>query len=399
MSEKRRDHKGRILKTGESQRKDLLYQYRYTDLNNKRKTIYDSDLKRLREKEKVIQRQLEDGINYINTKISVVDLVKKYTNLKKFAKKSTKENYTMIINLITAEAFGQRSIDEIKISDAKEWIIKLSNDGRKFNTINAICGVVKPAFQMAVDENLLYRNPFSFKLSEVIRRDAEERVALTKQEQFVLMDYISNDKMYKKNYDEFVILLGTGMRVSELCGLTINDLDFENRRIRVDHQLLKSWDGEYYIDTPKTTKGNRYIPMTPEVYMSFKNAIAKRSKPQEEFSINGYSGFVFLNKKGRPKTAIDIGSMMRNATKRFNRIYPDRQFPRISPHILRHTFCTNMAQSGMDLKALQYIMGHSNAQVTLNVYTHSDYTHAASQMDKMSNIIDITSLFQNKKLG
>ena len=55
MSEKRKDNKGRILKTGESQRKDLIYQYRYTDIHGKRQTIYSSDLKELREKEKMIE--------------------------------------------------------------------------------------------------------------------------------------------------------------------------------------------------------------------------------------------------------------------------------------------------------------------------------------------------------
>lgn len=65
MSEKRKDNKGRILRTGESQRKDLIYQYRYTDIRGKRQTVYSSDLKELREKEKEIQKLLDDGIDYL----------------------------------------------------------------------------------------------------------------------------------------------------------------------------------------------------------------------------------------------------------------------------------------------------------------------------------------------
>ena len=52
MSEKRKDNKGRILRTGESQRKDLIYQYRYKDIRGKRQTVYSSDLKELREKKR-----------------------------------------------------------------------------------------------------------------------------------------------------------------------------------------------------------------------------------------------------------------------------------------------------------------------------------------------------------
>jgi len=65
MSEKRKDNKGRILRTGESQRKGLIYQYRYTDIRSKQQTVYSSDLKELREKEKEIQKQLDDGIDYL----------------------------------------------------------------------------------------------------------------------------------------------------------------------------------------------------------------------------------------------------------------------------------------------------------------------------------------------
>ena len=77
MSEKRKDNKGRILRTGESQRKDLIYQYRYTDVHGKRQTIYSSDLKELREKEKTIQKQLDVGIDYAAGKTTVIALLER----------------------------------------------------------------------------------------------------------------------------------------------------------------------------------------------------------------------------------------------------------------------------------------------------------------------------------
>ena len=82
MSKKRKDHKGRILKTGESQRKDLIYQYRYTDCRGKRQTIYDADLQEPRKKEKEIQNQVDDGIDYEAGQITVIELLEKYISLK-----------------------------------------------------------------------------------------------------------------------------------------------------------------------------------------------------------------------------------------------------------------------------------------------------------------------------
>ena len=94
MSEKRKDNKGRILRTGESQRKDLIYQYRYTDIRGKRQTVYSSDLKELRKKEKEIQKQLDDGIDYATGKINVIQLLERYISIKQGVRYNTKVGYT-----------------------------------------------------------------------------------------------------------------------------------------------------------------------------------------------------------------------------------------------------------------------------------------------------------------
>ena len=130
MSEKRKDNKGRILRTGESQRKDLIYQYRYTDIRGKRQTIYSSDLKELREKEKTIQKQLDDGIDYAAGKITVLALLERYISLKQGVRYNTKVGYNFVLNLVKKEDFGYRQIRDIKVSDAQQWIMKLHNDGK-----------------------------------------------------------------------------------------------------------------------------------------------------------------------------------------------------------------------------------------------------------------------------
>ena len=197
------------------------------------------------------------------------------------------------------------------------------------------------------------------------------------------MGFIREDKTYTKYYDEFVVLLGTGMRVSEFCGLTKSDLDFENRRIRVDHQLVRERGGKYYVEKTKTECGCRFIPMTEEVYQSLKNILERRRKIKTEIIVDGYSGFLLLDKDDKPKVALHIENEMRWAMKKYKKLYPDKPLPHITPHVFRHTFCTNMANAGMDIKTLQYVMGHSDVGVTLNVYTHASYDRAAEQMAKI----------------
>lgn len=145
------------------------------------------------------------------------------------------------------------------MSDAKQWIIKLHKDGRGYSTITSVRNVIKPAFQMAYDEDIIRKNPFDFKLSDVIPNNTQKRVAMTNKEQKIWMDFIKNDKTYCKYYDEFVVLLQTGLRVSEFCGLTMSDIDFKKRTIKVDHQLIREATGKYYIEQTKTKNGVRYL--------------------------------------------------------------------------------------------------------------------------------------------
>ena len=394
MSEKRRDNKGRILRTGESQRKDLIYQYRYTDIRGKRRTIYSSNLSELRKKEAEILKQLSEGIDYAAGQITVIALVERYIRLKQGTRYNTKVGYKFVLNIIKTEDFGYRQIRDIKVSDAQAWMIKLHDDGRGYSTLTSVRGVIKPAFQMAYNEDAIRKNPFDFKLVDVVPNDSQKRIALTDEQQEIWMNFIREDKTYSKYYDEFVVLLGTGMRVSEFCGITKDDLQFSERRIRVDHQLVRERGGKYYVEKTKTECGCRFIPMTDEVYRSLLNILERRKKVAKEFIVDGYSGFLLLDKNDHPKVALHIENEMRWAMKKYSKLHPDKPLPHITPHVFRHTFCTNMANKGMDVKHLQYIMGHSDVGVTLNVYTHANYDLAVEQM---LEIIDFPSSYVHQE--
>lgn len=212
---KRKDNKGRVLKEGESQRRDLIYQYRYTDCLGKRQTVYASNLQELRQKEKEIQKLVDDGIDYAAGQITVIELLEKYISLKKGVRYNTQVGYNFVLNLVKKEDFGYRKISTIKVSDAKKWFAKLQNDGRGYSTITSVRGVVKPAFQMAYEEDAIRKNPFVFKLTDAVVNDSVSRVALTEEQLTTWMGFIKNDSTYCKYYDEFVVLLETGMRVSD----------------------------------------------------------------------------------------------------------------------------------------------------------------------------------------
>lgn len=226
--QKRRDKKGRILRNGESQRKDGRYAFVYTDCYGKQKFLYSWKLEptdslptgcrpclALREKEKNIQRDLHDGIVPYGGNLTVLDLVQKYIGQKKGVRHNTQANYDFVINIIKNEEFGTRRIDKIKLSDAKAWFIKLQADGRGYSSIHSVRGIVRPAFQMAVEDDLLRKNPFEFQLCTVVVNDSVTRQAITKEQEELFLEFIRNDDHYSKYYNGMFILFKTGLRISD----------------------------------------------------------------------------------------------------------------------------------------------------------------------------------------
>ena len=135
----------------------------------------------------------------------------------------------------------------------------------------------------------------------------------------------------------------------------------------------------------RSERGIREIPMTPEVEVAFRTIIENRKKPKVEPMVDGYSGFLYLDKNDMPMVALHWEKYFQHILQKYNNIYRV-QMPKVTPHVCRHTFCSNMAKSGMNPKSLQYIMGHSDISVTLNTYTHVKFEDAQEEMRKIQAV-------------
>ena len=395
MSEKRRDNKGRILRTGESQRADGRYMYKYVNRAGETKVVYSWKLvatdrvpkgKRddlsLREKEREIQRDLEDGIDTKGKKMTLCELYAKKTAQRINVKKNTLAGRKYLMDALKQDKLGSRSIDSIKPSDAKEWAVRMKEKGYGFKTISNYKRSLKASFYMAIEDDYVRKNPFDFQLSEVIDDDSESRQALSEEQEEKLLSFLQYDTVYQKYYDDVLILLKTGLRISELCGLTVADIDFKNEVVIIDHQLLKSKEQGYYIETPKTKSGIRQVPLSRETIQAFQRVMKKRPKA-EPFVIDGRGNFLFVNHKDKPKVAIDYNALFVRMVKKYNKHHKDNPLPHITPHTLRHTFCTRLASKNMNPKDLQYIMGHSNISITMNWYAHASIDTAKSEVQRL----------------
>lgn len=394
QSTKRKDSKGRILKTGESQRKDGMYVYKYQGIDGKPKFLYswrltDTDplprgkrpCKSLREKEEEVLRDNLDGIDSIGKKMTLCELYEKHNNVHPNVRKTTESGRKVLMDILKADILGNTSIDKIKSSDAKEWAIRLKEKGYAYQTINNHKRSLTAAFYTAISDDLVRKNPFLFKLADVIENDTPPKTALTDEQVNTLLSFVQADKTYQRYYRAIVVLLHTGLRISELCGLTVQDIDFEKGYINVTHQLQYDKEG-YRITPPKTENSIRKIPMMKVVKEALREEIRNREKVQF-IGVDGYTDFIFLNQKGLPMYATMYSVPFSHIVKKYNKSHKDNPLPSITPHTLRHTFCTNMARKKMTPNTLQYIMGHKNITMTLGYYTHGSAESAKEEMEEL----------------
>lgn len=395
MTQKRRDNKNRVLRNGESQRKDGRYVFKYTDSSGRPYFLYSWKLEKtdimpqgkrrdtsLREKEAAFLKDIRDDLIPSGGETTVLELVKRYVEQKVAVRHNTKTGYNFVLNILKKENFGRMQIGRVKLSDAKRWFIKLQADGKGYSSIQSVRGVLRPAFQLAVDDDLLRKNPFNFPLSTVVVNNSKTRQALTADQENAFLQFVKNDKYFSRYYDGIYVLFKTGLRISEFVGLTLADIDMKKRKISVNHQLQRTSQMEYVIEDTKTTCGTRELPMSNDVYECFKRIIARRKKTKEELMIQGKCGFLYLDKNSRPMVALHWEHYFKRICQKYAKKY-HVELPVITPHVCRHTYCSNMAKRGMNPKTLQYLMGHADINVTLNTYTHIQYEDAKKEVKKI----------------
>lgn len=409
MAGKRKDHKGRSLKTGEYQRKDLMYQYKYVDSTGKSRVIYSKDLAQLRIKEEQVKQDLKDGIKTkVENTLTVNDMFDKYIATKTELKDTTRNNYNYMYNNYVRKSFWLRRLVDVKYSTVKAFYVSLINDkGFKPNSMEIIHAILHPTFTLAVRDDYIRKNPTDGVMGEIKKShnwEKPKRRALTEEQQSAFINYVANSETYKHWLPLFTVFLGTGMRVGELIGLRWEDCDFKNNLISVNHNLVyRSQENgvcEFHITTPKTESGKRAIPMLEEVR---KALLEERTRQMangfNKAVIDGYSGFVFTNKNQYVHNPMTINRAIVRIYNEYNLVEKERArkehrepilIPHFSVHNLRHTFCTRFCENETNIKVIQEIMGHSDISTTMNVYAEATQNKKQESFKNLQGKIKIS---------
>ncbi|MBE6865909.1 MAG: site-specific integrase [Ruminococcaceae bacterium] len=407
---KRKDNKNRVLKEGEYQRANGSYEFKWRTKTGKRQSVYAPTLEELREKELTIFKDILDGIRTDEKNITVNDLYYRWVKLKRGLKDNTFQNYQYMYTQFVEPDFGKTRISDLKRTDVRAFYNYLhDNRHLKSSTIDGVHTVLHQVLELGVEDDYLRYNPSDNALKELKRAhntDTEKKKALTKEEQKIFEDFLSASSKYNRWQPIFTVMLWTGMRVGETVGLRWEDIDFENNLININHTLVYYSKKEtnncvYAINTPKTSAGNRSIPMLPVV----KEAFLKEKWFQEETEqhcnvvIDGYTDFVFINRFGGVQHQGTLNKALNRIVRDCNYEILDKSpkndiilLPKFSCHILRHTFTTRMCEAGVNIKAMQEILGHSDSGTTLDIYTD------ATKDFKRNEIINLESYFVQQRL-
>lgn len=430
----RRDLKNRLLLKGEQQKKTGknkgLYEYRYKDQYGELRSVYswrltasDPQLKGkqkcepLRDMERKIEEDLHDEIDtYTSKKVTLNERFDLYMSNKKALEETTRNNYVYMYNHCVKDEIGKLKLCDINSTRMKKFYMDLvSKRGYQPATVDNIHTFLNPVFDDAVDDNIIRNNPCTKARKEVKNlhgwSNKNKIKGLTCSEQRNFVDFMLSQKCFARWVNVITVLLGSGMRISELRGLCWEDVSFEKNQIYINKQLVyRQWeepDGTKRcydkIKDVKTTAAERVLEMEPKVREALL-AEKERQKnlPHRDNLIDGYSNWVFLNRYGLILSAKSVNDAIDNIIKKYNSAEKAKSekesrdpvyLPHQTNHMLRHSYCTRMIEkccepnSGITVKVVQYLMGHEDIKTTLDIYTDVSEEFAKKTMSNLAGEI------------
>jgi integrase len=325
------------------------------------------------------------------------DFLETYLEGRADLKESTKQLYRQRHEHMYREAFGAKKLNEITRDDIVTLYASFIR-AKKYGlaTIQMANGGFGAIFEEAKAKGFVQENPAHNIMKELKKKipaidDDDKKIRVfTAAQQVAFLNFIRTSAHYRKQYAFYLTLLGTGCRIGEALALTWNDVDFDNGIISIDHQLVvsrrkyvseseKTNDSLFRITTPKTKKSKRVVPMLDDVRTALLEAYQHRTPKGIAYTLDGYSDFIFLSRSGELQREGTIYSQMKNIIKAYNEEEMKAAeeegrtanlLPMISPHKLRHSFCTRLFECGMQVQEVQGVLGHSQASTTMNIYSH-----------------------------
>ena len=367
---------GKELGLGICQRKDGLYQGRFTNRFGKRETLYDKKLNNLRLRLRKAQIDDNNAANPLKSNMTLDEWYDIWIDtFKRNCRNTTIVEYKGIYKSIKQE-LGWRKLQTLE----PVILQKVLNDLKSDNQRKMVKTILSDILDKAKRNGLISKNPAKHLITQIDNEYPKERRVLSIQETELFLEY-SKESRY---YNLFVVALETGMRIGELKALYWNDIDFSRRALWVKKTmcLVRSDHGAYFeVHNPKTFSGNRLIPLTNKCIEALMRQKILNTSTVQKYKDTNFTNLVFPSKKNQPFHDMVILESIHNVIAKMaaDGVYVEK----FGPHTFRHTFATRAIENDMNPKTLQRILGHSSLQMTMNLYCHVSDDKLFDEMKKM----------------
>jgi len=353
----------------------------------KRKAFYGKTRQEVAQKMIEAQNKVNNRVYIEPSKMTVAQWMDIW--LKEYKKPvirlSTYNSYVHKVNYYIVPNIGYLRLSQLKNKDVQGFANSLSQKGiSSVYAKDIVNEILKPAMEKAIDNELILKNPvrnISFNKTE-----KKEIRVLSQEEQNRFVN------IAKKAYlgEVFILLLGTGLRIGEALAITWEDIDFQNKTLRINKSVYCTKDPDDpsakitpIITYPKTKAGIRTVPLIAsmiELLKQVKKNQAERILWSGDKFIN--NNLVFCTRKGGLLRSSDMRQRLIPIAKEAN-------IENLHIHCLRHTFATRGLEEGIELKVMQEFLGHANIEVTGNVYTHVLAEKKTQSIEKLEHTITL----------
>lgn len=351
--------KGKELGRGITQRRDGRYQISYTTKFKKRITLYAKTEEEARFVLKKATANTSDGLT-LNDWYDIWD-----RKLSSHLRGSTKNTYQTRYRKLS-KRIGDIPLKELTHMDIQEAFNEMESDASR----KASKELLSLLMNAAVHEGIIDKNPGAHCKWKVDGDIKEERKILSYEDEAKLEAVMKKDGSF---YLFFRLALETGMRVGEIHGLCLEDVDFNLNVIHVRHTFIYI-PNMRVLNPPKSRASLRDIPMSAKAREVLLYAVERKKRIAEKHAApEGFENVIIVSRNNMPIDEPNTKDMLRRYSKKAGVEY-------VTPHGLRHTFATRCIAKGMKPKVLQKILGHSSLKLTMDLYCHVEYDTMRDEM-------------------